>query len=512
MPRTALRRLAPAAVLLVAVAVAVAGRLGGGLRPAPLPRGDREVAWIAPATSGQDWDKFVIAVQLAADQMSNRSEDGGRWTAEVENAYLRGGVAVPEIVLRAPDAPAALRVRWYKQSSDTPAADWVRALARRDPPPLAVIGGSTSDRARDLATALAVTHGETGVGPILMLTTATADWIYPDDDTRGPDGGDALQQPQRLMHVYTGRTFRICYTNRQIAEAVLDFVGREPDLRPTGSPPQVFALDWADDPYSIDLSMQFRDILHATGVGTPDARRTVAFATYRLPYSVGGYYRPNRREATLAERLLADIPQEAGRRSLLILPATTAPARRMLRALCGPAPLIGRHLVAVAGDAVSLNTVLRDAEFAWNVRTLPVPLVLFAHQNPVAWEDVPLVDPPNGTDEVLLSAELVRRLARAAFAPAAGGGRQLLTDAGPVVDRLREAKHRSGLPVFDADGNRAAGGAYVACLRPGLGDGPPQRGEPVRLSVYRQAADRAGWTVVRELEMEHGRGTRPAGP
>jgi len=46
-----------------------------------------------------------------------------------------------------------------------------------------------------------------------------------------------------LMDVYRGRSFRFCFTNRQVAQAVVDFVWSQPDLRPIGNPvPAIAAL------------------------------------------------------------------------------------------------------------------------------------------------------------------------------------------------------------------------------------------------------------------------------
>src|SRR5436190_1329205 len=69
--------------------------------------------------------------------------------------------------------------RWYKLTSDWKARDWVEALLKRRPPPLAIIGGSSSDAARELAWQLR----RQGAGlpeterPLLLLTTATADRV-----------------------------------------------------------------------------------------------------------------------------------------------------------------------------------------------------------------------------------------------------------------------------------------------------------------------------------------------
>ena len=66
-----------------------------------------------------------------------------------------------------------------------------------------------------------------GKPPLLMLDTATADVLYV---------GPQHNQPVPLMDIYPDRTFRFCFTNRQMAEAVANWVGPDPFLRPVGSP------------------------------------------------------------------------------------------------------------------------------------------------------------------------------------------------------------------------------------------------------------------------------------
>ena len=63
-------------------------------------------------------------------------------------------------------------------TSDLGTDEWVSELAHRDPAPLAIIGGGTSDRARDLAEAMADRTTWHPERPLLLLTTATADQVY----------------------------------------------------------------------------------------------------------------------------------------------------------------------------------------------------------------------------------------------------------------------------------------------------------------------------------------------
>jgi hypothetical protein len=538
--------------IVIVLIVAVVALVYGGLRglgygrtdheAPPVPAGDQEIAWIHAATSGPSWERFVAGAHRARREWPELQVDDRR-------AFLDQSTAVPEVVLGVAGSSGRLRIRWYKLTSETPSARWVRLLARRDTPPLAFIGGGSSDRAVELALALAEQKNWPGVAPLLLLTTATANTIVLDPD-RAPPGEAG---PKRLMDIYPGRSFRFCFTNEQMAQAVVDFVWSQPDLRPYGNPlpalaaamapdpwaavglfaayagaypPSAAALEWDDDPYSLDLSNQFKLAFHQSQWPAVLVRQKSS-----IPFSVGGFDRPNTWEAAAAEKLLREqwSPWE---RQLLVLPAAPAAARRILRALTGAAPLAGRNLVAVGGDSMNINTVYRDADIAWNVRALPVPFVFFAHQNPVAWDEVresveregvlrkasdssrSTLDaprstellPPNGTDDVLLPAALVRRLAEAAFQPPA-----LLSSADALAGRLRDRQPA----YFDPSGDRQGGrGEFVVCLRPQIldADGPAaQVLAAATLDVWtRGDAPTPRWQLVKRLVIDYDPATRPA--
>src|SRR5262249_9318113 len=90
--------------------------------------------------------------------------------------------------------------------------------------------------------------------PLLLITTATADYVPVKDDPANWPRLDAL---------HPGRTFRFCFSNRQMARAVADFIWSQDDLRPDAEP--VYLAAWKDDPYSLDLAAGFHDILGADG-------------------------------------------------------------------------------------------------------------------------------------------------------------------------------------------------------------------------------------------------------
>src|SRR5262249_13033585 len=166
---------------------------------------------------------------------------------------------------------------------------------------------------------------------------------------------------------------------------------------------------------------------------------------------------------------------------------------------------LGRHLVAVSGDAISFNHVYRDGALLWNVRLVPVPLVFFTHQNPVNWDDESeqstpgryCLVPPNGTDDVLHFADVVRIVAECAYGLTISpkGPNELLTSPDELAKRLQSLEQAH----FDADGNRRGGsGEYVIYLRPRLNDDVAL--PSATLEVWTHSA--AGWQRVSEPPLE----------
>jgi hypothetical protein len=493
-----------------------------------VPAGDQEIAWINPATNSSSWERFVSGVRRARDATPGLSVD-------LTNAFPDQTAAVPEVVLTMDGCPQKLWIRWYKQTSEVGVDQWIQALAQRRPAPLAIIGGGSSDRARDLAKALAAQKPWQGDLPLLMITTATADKVRLDEEQQPvltPQMVDQSKEPwQDLMDIYPGRSFRFCFTNRQMAEAVIDFVWSRPDLRPSDPYPALsavpysvsgdpfgtlawlmagtqpanhFLVRWLDDPYSIDLTERFREVLDE-----PDrrARQTVI---YELPYSVGGYDDPNRRERMQAGAILKDLGNSEGQRSLLVLPAVDRPVRRLLRALTlSSNPKQMSNLVVLTGDAISFNTIYRDRDIAWNIQEMPLPLVMFCHQNPVAWREPKPGDRPaaavSATDDVLLNADIVRVLVKSAFECEDGPDRppRLLGRADQLAERFRSQEP----PFFEANGDREGGGGEtIVCLLPRFDESGRVLPNGVIEVWQRQAAEPPAtglrWQRLRELSLE----------
>jgi hypothetical protein len=470
-------------------------------KPLPVPSGDHEIAWLHIPTSGESWENFVWGMKRA-EMSSSGAPQGIR--VDDSDAFPTRTTAVPEVVISRDGFAGKLRVRWYKVTNYAPTDAWVKAMAERNPPPLAIVGGWSSDRARELAEAMNAVDWPTQK-PVLLFATATADSVEPENYN---------STPPKLIGLYD-RSFRFCFTNKQIADAVTDFVLTDPALRPgpailpglravpaaAGGPwamlpwlaelqadtpgvpafvdahanapgLQAFAVAWKDDPYSIDLAEQFREMFAAQS--TRPGRPRLSVQSIFIPFSVGGFARPNPYEAQVVDHILANLPRR-GERTILVLPAVTAPARRVLGALAQGTPGSSRRLVAVTGDGIPVNALFRDGEFAWPVRSIPIPLVLFTHTDPFDWDEVGDIVPPHGyelpppskpgdvkssTEDIQLFTIMTAVLTSGAFPD---GSSRIVEGPDALVNRFRN----SSPAFFDSFGDRLSGsGEHVVVLRP----------------------------------------------
>ncbi len=455
-------------VALLALDVPLPGVSSGAARARPLavPDGDRELAYLHTTTNAATWERLVSGIARLPSVVPGLTVDDAA-------AFQDSTTAVPELVLARAGHAGRLRIRWYKLNRDASTADWVDALAARAPAPLAVVGGGSTDRAVELARAMNGRATWAGLPPALFITTATADEI------RTGDGHP------RLVDIYDNRSFRFCFSNRQMADAVLDFVWATPDLTPidftevarrAACPPlaawpnrpefrpNVLSAVWGDDPYSVDLQSQFGAALRERFAARPNGAVGYDYQQLRMTFSVGGFQQPNAEEAVNAAGIADVLRGLPPQRSLLVLPTVAQPARRFLRAVLEAYPDAARQLVVVTGDGIPVNAILRDGEFAWPVGALNVPLVLFTHNDPVAWDAVPhpsgyAFAPPTGTEEATHFGEMGRVIAEACF-PTGGA---TVRDADELIGRL----HALSPAFFDGNGERLGGtGEHVVVVRP----------------------------------------------
>lgn len=491
--------------------------LGPG-RVKAVPAGDQEIAWIAPATSGEAWERVVKAVRLLAADWEE-IHGGVPLKLETERAFLPLTADVPEIGLRFSKS-GTLWIRWYKLSGGNDSNHWLTGLRRRGTPPLAIVGGDTSDRALRLAENLqAVRNDWSGPAPLLLITTATAERYLPPGQPELEFQSDTWP---RLMSVYPGRTFRFAFTNSHMVQATLDFVQQNPGIWPERgkvdpkSPTfALFTMTWLDDGYSKDLANAFQNqfskaIRQKFGKDAP-----IPADEDFVHYSVGDYYQPNPREEMAVGLFLANAARRGDQPQLLVLPTGTQRARRFLRTLSRRAPAELRNIVVANGDSISFNALYRDRDVAWNVQDMPVPLLVFCHRNPIDPASGFGVKPPGGdrvdttsTQDLLLFRDLIETVVLASFHDGV-----LLSNADAVLERLRRASWKGtgiilgndaansrvtdGVPFFDAEGNRTVGtGEHIVWLKP-MFEGARVLPE-ANLYVYRmeRLRDRTDWQQV----------------
>lgn len=485
--------------------------------PRPVPAGDHEIVWLNTATNGFTWERFVAAIR----QLSSSGNALGLKIVADENAFPRQTTAVPELAVTAMGGKGKIWFRWYKLTGEAPTSDWIQVLAARKPPPLAILGGGNTDRAQALAHELSALKERLPAPPLMLLTTATADRVNRDSGGGGED----------LMEIYPKRSFRFCFTNGQMAEAVTDFVWQRDDLRPDQQP--IYSAWWDDDPYSADLFTSFHDLLGperfenvdrprklraalrvwASTAGMPlggwlvpaleiDGQRKPpnSFWSMTIPFSVGTFNQPNPWEVHVASSLIDAYAQNPGQeRPLLVLPANPQPAQRFLRALARTAPMEAGRFTVVTGDALDFNTVYRDRNLKWPVQDLPLNLVFFCHRNPVdpiAFEPDSIEtssSPPDpgartssGSQDLMLYRDIAESLVKAAYA-----GGALVQTSDELASNLRAAQLGDGRPLFDEKGNQPGKrGEYIVCLL------PVRRGDWVapeaRLQVWKRDTDKHG--------------------
>jgi hypothetical protein len=493
----------------------------------PVPAGHQELAWIAPATSDDTWERLVEALRYLTQKWTELFPESPALRANFDRAFLDLTADVPEVSLWfAGQEKAVLWLRWYKLASGVGTQDWVEKLIGRKHPPLAILGGDTSDRAVSMARTLNARTGDwQRKAPLFLITTATADRFY--SQTGGMREGLTDTRNPKLIEIYKERSFRFAFTNTRMAEAVLAFLAEHPEAwlqvksepaylaglvaggSPWGTlaglaganyfqPRTLYIFAWLDDRYSVDLADRFAKASSALP-GNPGSDLDT------IPYGIGDYNLPNPQEAQAAGRFLANSASSFRRQHLMLaLPTTSPRARRFLRAVCATAAIESRDLVVISGDAINFNDVFRDRHLAWNVLDMPVPLVFFCHRNPIAERagfGRKIADEgrvaATGTHDLLLFIDMFQTVIQAAFQHG-----ELLADADILRDRLRQTKWYTGkafnpgfaktppaaFDLFNAEGDRNSHtGEHVVWLRPEfVGD---QVAMQATLTVWRIPSD-----------------------
>jgi hypothetical protein len=391
-----------------------------------LSDGDQEIALIEPATSSDDWGRLVTSLQLLEADWPRINPNLPALRVSLDGAFPLLTAEVPEIVFSLADGSGPrLRLRWYKISGEHNAEAWVRKLRERGRPPLAVIGGGTSDRAVRLARRLQDYYPDPDEpSPVLLITTATA---------------EKTKRNTPLIEAYPKRSFRFSFTNRKMVTSLLTFikdrkfepddkqwaenlwVPRSGDASPT-DPAKIgtmHAVTWEDERYSQDLN----DLFQAEFTKSHRGAEFIWEPTIR--HSVGGFFHPSPQEqATVGAFLSSRVTPN----SFLVLPTQMVRMRRFLINLWQRNPRDARNLVILNGDAISFHSIYRDRDVVWNILDLPYSLVFFSHRNPIdhaagfAWADAKRAPGDNGpksttsgTHDILLYRDLFESILYAAY-------------------------------------------------------------------------------------------------
>lgn len=476
-----------------------------------VPPGCQEIAFLAPATSADSWERVVAG----ADALVKESQAGRNnlhLHIDKQRAFVEQTAEIPEIALWVDGCEdQRLLLRWYKLSGGSGTRVWVGELSKRLPPPLAFIGGDTTNRARLLGESLRNLRGHwQGQDPLLLITTATADRFVPKNL---PNTSTTTVDLPQLIEIYKGSSFRFAFTNSRMAEVILDFVSTHDNLWPRIPPQDVvaaalvaqsnpldvlamlpaakallgyklYAVRWLDDSYSVDLANRFSELV------LNRFEWWQAAIEEPIDYSVGEIYHANPPELRAIERnLLPEIQKARNQRQLMLLPTSDEEARRFLRTLLriGGRPDM-RNLVVLTGDSISFNTIYRDHDVAWNIRDLEVPLVMFGHTNPidatVGFRKLEEADTPSestSTSELLLYRDILEALLRCAYRKDRATGALQLTDSAAVLrlglHELRWADGRIVAPWMDAPSQRA--GRHLTPLFTDVGNRSNETGEHV---------------------------------
>jgi hypothetical protein len=501
----------------------------------PVPPGHQEIVFLAPATSGESWERLVAAVDALYEESLQADSVRPKLHVNKDRAFVELTADVPEVGIWVDGGEdAKLWIRWYKLSGEVKTLDWVSLLTKRQTSPLAFIGGDVSYRGLKLAEALqdAREHKRwQGPAPLFLITATTVDRYIkhatPNNETTNPAF-------PLLIDVYKGRSFRFCFTNSRMASVLLDYVHTHEELWPNAPAPtigtaaattgagdvfttlsllaahddlvttQFYNLKWDDDSFSADLADRLRLEFEKK---FPKSH----LSSYQIEYSAGDFYQPNPREAFVVGQIMPELKADRQRRQLMLLPCSAERARRFLRTLLRrSAQPDWKNLVVMTGDSLNFNTIFRDRDVAWNIQDLPVPLVIFSHRNPVS-EAVGFKAAPEGaaasaatgTEDLLLYRDILEAVLLTAFQ-----GGQLTASADDLDARLKKLRwhndrvlppesNDSSTLLFNANGNRNDGtGEHIIVLRPD----PDDRGvfAQATITVWRLDGDPGKFTSWRE--------------
>lgn len=512
----------------------------------PVPAGDWEIAWLAPAASNQAWERIVDA----AEHLNRTGIGDLRVQFDMSQAYIQATAGVPEIAMHVEGVNHRLLLRWYKVSDERPYRTWIQRFVDRGRLPLAIVGGETTSRAIDLSHELEKFRIDSGWGdeaPTLLLTTATADAVAPPGSEEGVLAGDGSQRLVELMQLYRGPAYRFSFSNKVMARAVLDFLTAEPSIWPdrdysvqgvasaagslgplsavtTLNADQhryiyaMYAINWSDNEYSLDLRDRFLHLFRTKyrprlQKGWSDSNATLfRIVADTVTPRISNPLKPRPHDLQAAVRYLMSTDRSPRIRQVLALPANAERAGGVLRAIQARSEKPIDNLVVVSGDSLSINSLYRDRLLLWHVAEIPYPVVCFSHRNPADDEvgfrphptrDVPWAD--TGTQDLLFYRDLLEAVLLAAFGEDTDGPRHA-GEFGAAMGNLCWHGHHvhragQGTLLFEGRNRREGTGEHIVLLQPKT---DPRTGAATTadLTVWARIATgaRPQWRCVRTIK------------
>ena len=287
---------------LMAYTLAFEGCHGSGSSPSEIRQPDSaEVAVFFPDV--RDWSHFRRAIEACVRR-------------ELARPVFEGEEAV---VVATPRLGRRVRFTWHGIRGVGETREEVERLAGRTPPPIAVVGSSTTV----LTVALADPLRDAGAtGPVLLVPWATALMA---------DRPGSVARPVPLLGIDPGRTFRFCPNNRRLAESVVGCLIGQDSTKP---PARVFLVVDPHDPYSVDLADCFRMTIRERAGTVKVVEQAEAVGMPTMARSPGSVSPPSAAEASLADAIWTAVEDGTDDRTTwVVLPLQGEPTRRILAAL-----------------------------------------------------------------------------------------------------------------------------------------------------------------------------------
>ena len=365
--RTMAERRQPTLLTLIVAATLILLVVGLGTyayRSAASPEGV-EVAVLFPSTDTSDWQDFVRAIHLAAEEKKLEVVDNdAAFTSTVQTA----GVPV--------------RFRWYPFIGSYRMQKIVRQLCQQKNPPIAIVGASNTSLTETVGAEIKASS-KPDSAPLLLMTYATTD---------------------PLIDINPGRSFRFGFSNSHQARAVVERLRQllgESKKVDQSHRPNVIIVQVLDNPFSIDLARHFEKELSAELSGTiipppapfdHGADSGGMSAAWSLNTATTEHGDPTAEESALAAAIVSTFARDPSSPAILVLPVGSDAfvniaggirneVRRLEIASGGvnPIPL----LTILTGDSLDYYEFAGVGKGPITARNTPARVLFFSHVNPV---------------------------------------------------------------------------------------------------------------------------------